>query len=175
MSSKPDPPPPSVKQARQVRVRVSGKRDGRGRAIVYVNYAGKANMPVKYVQLSRENRLSPIATASEHKKALKSIGLLAGTDMGTRQRAWFESLCVLVEDYERKNHTIDTSGVTPLEALEFLLEENGMSGSDLGRLLGGEGSRSLGSKILRGERELSKSHIKTLAERFKVSPALFLE
>lgn len=46
-----------------------------------------------------------------------------------------------------------------------------MTASDLGNLLG---SRSLGSKILRGERELSKTHLRMLAERFKVDAGLFL-
>jgi antitoxin component HigA of HigAB toxin-antitoxin module len=47
-----------------------------------------------------------------------------------------------------------------------------MNSSKLGELLGN--NRSLGAKILRGERQLSKAHIRILAERFKVNPALFL-
>ncbi|MBI4579745.1 MAG: hypothetical protein HY718_08590, partial [Planctomycetes bacterium] len=41
----------------------------------------------------------------------------------------------------------------------------------LGEMLG---NRSLGSKILRGERDLSKSHIRVLAKRFNVDPGLFI-
>jgi len=51
------------------------------------------------------------------------------------------------------------------------LEENNMSGSDLGRLLG---NRTLGSALLSGKRKLSKTHIKILAERFRVDASLFL-
>jgi antitoxin component HigA of HigAB toxin-antitoxin module len=51
------------------------------------------------------------------------------------------------------------------------LEQNDMTASDLGKLLG---NRSLGSKILRGERELSKQHFRILTERFKVDAGLFL-
>jgi antitoxin component HigA of HigAB toxin-antitoxin module len=36
------------------------------------------------------------------------------------------------------------------------------------------GNRALASLILRGQRQLSKSHIRKLADHFKVSPALFL-
>ena len=43
--------------------------------------------------------------------------------------------------------------------------------SDLGRLLG---ERSLGPKILSGQRELSKAHIRKLADHFGVSAGLFL-
>jgi HTH-type transcriptional regulator/antitoxin HigA len=67
-------------------------------------------------------------------------------------------------------HAIADSG-SPISILKHLLDSNEMNASQLGELLG---NRSLGSKILRGERELSKTHIRLLAERFKVSPALFL-
>ena len=43
--------------------------------------------------------------------------------------------------------------------------------SDLGNLLG---NRSLGSKILRGEWELSKTRLRILADRFKIHVGLFL-
>ena len=46
-----------------------------------------------------------------------------------------------------------------------------MSVSDLGRLLG---QRELGSKLLREERQLSKTIIVKLADHFHVSPAYFL-
>jgi len=41
-----------------------------------------------------------------------------------------------------------------------------MNASDLGRLLG---DRAIGAKVMSGSRELSKSHIKVLADRFAVS------
>jgi antitoxin component HigA of HigAB toxin-antitoxin module len=58
-----------------------------------------------------------------------------------------------------------------LDLLKFLLEENSMNASDLGRLLG---NRQLGSAVLRGNRQLSKTHIRKLCERFRVSADLFL-
>jgi antitoxin component HigA of HigAB toxin-antitoxin module len=66
---------------------------------------------------------------------------------------------------------IDTSDIDAVEALSFLLEQNGMSASDLGRLLG---NRQLGAAILRRERQLSKANIIKLRDRFKVSADLFL-
>jgi antitoxin component HigA of HigAB toxin-antitoxin module len=52
------------------------------------------------------------------------------------------------------------------------MEEHGLNTTSLGELLGsGPGQASL---ILNGKRELSKANIRTLADRFKVSPALFL-
>jgi antitoxin component HigA of HigAB toxin-antitoxin module len=51
------------------------------------------------------------------------------------------------------------------------MDEHGMNESDLGRLLG---DRSLGHRILSGERELSKVHIRVLAEHFSLNPAALL-
>jgi HTH-type transcriptional regulator / antitoxin HigA len=56
--------------------------------------------------------------------------------------------------------------------LKYILEESGMTQAELGKLLG---NRSLASLILNGHRQLSKTHIRKLADHFKVSPALFLE
>jgi HTH-type transcriptional regulator/antitoxin HigA len=87
------------------------------------------------------------------------------------QERYLDTLSVLMEAYEREHEEIDTSRLSPLDMLRFLLSENDMSASDLGRLLG---ERSLGPKILNGHRELSKSHIRVLAERFKARADLFL-
>lgn len=61
--------------------------------------------------------------------------------------------------------------MTPGKLLVTLVQERGMSESDLGRLLG---DRSLGHRILSGEREMSKRHIRVLAEHFALNPAALL-
>ena len=115
--------------------------------------------------------LKPLRTRGDYNRAMGFIGMLAGrTDLNTDQAAYLESLSILVEAYEREHFEIEPTN-SPLETLKFLLSENGLSGSDLGRILG---QRQLGSKILQGERNLSKAHIKTLAEYFSVDPSLFL-
>ena len=86
---------------------------------------------------------------------------------------YLETLVQLVQAYEAEHHAIDTTGLTGLDSLKHLLEENQMNASDLARLLGVH--PSLGSKILKGERSLTVAHIRKLAERFKVSPGLFLD
>ena len=59
----------------------------------------------------------------------------------------------------------------PVDVLEYLMAQSGMTGADLGRLLG---NLALPSLILNGHRSLSKTHIAVLAEHFKVDPGLFL-
>jgi HTH-type transcriptional regulator / antitoxin HigA len=86
------------------------------------------------------------------------------------QLKYLDTLSVLVEAYESERHGFDPRAIAPLDVLRHLMQEHGMSASDLGRLLG---ERSLGSKILTGMRQISKSHITRLAAHFNVSPAVF--
>ena len=97
--------------------------------------------------------------------------LLARPKLTKGQSDFFETWSVLIGAYEDEHYAIDTSKYSGLDALKYLLEQNSMTASDLGVLLG---NRSLGSKILRGERELSKAHLRILADRFKVDAGLFL-
>ncbi len=114
--------------------------------------------------------LRPIRTKGDYNRAVEIAGALtAKTNLNKDQRDYLESLATLIEAYENKHFPIDTQD--PIETLKFLLESNGLNGSDLGRILG---QRQLGSKILKGERHLSKSYIKRLAEYFSVEPGLFL-
>ncbi len=77
----------------------------------------------------------------------------------------------LIEDYEDAFHGIPLRTATPLERLRCLVVEAGWSASDLGRLLG---NRSLGSLLLTGRRELSKTHIRVLAAHFKLDAGYFM-
>ncbi len=100
------------------------------------------------------------------------VDRLAVLDHPTKDQAdYLETLCTLVAAYENAHHPIDVSRLGPLETLNFLLNERGLSASDLGRILG---QRQLGSAILRGRRQLSKTHICKLAAYFGVSPGVFL-
>ena len=87
------------------------------------------------------------------------------------QQEYLQTLTILFEAYEKEHERIDTSHLSPLNVLQFLLDSNGMSASDLGRLLG---NRELGAKILNGSRQLSKAHLRRLANRFRVDAGLFL-
>ena len=89
------------------------------------------------------------------------------------QAIYLETLVQLVQAYEAEHHAIDTSGISGLDSLKHLLEENGMNASDLARLL--DIHPSMGSKILRGERSLTVDHLRKLCGQFKVNPRLFLD
>jgi antitoxin component HigA of HigAB toxin-antitoxin module len=99
--------------------------------------------------------------------------LMAAGKLTKGQALYLETLVQLVQAYEAKHHAIDTSGISGLNSLRHLLEENDMNASDLARLL--EVHLSMGSKLLRGERSLTVAHLRKLCERFKVNPQLFMD
>jgi len=125
-----------------------------------------------YKNLASKVALRPIHNHRAYKKVQRTVDLLAIQPKLTKDQAdYLEMLTLLMEKYEAEHFEIDTSGVSPIEALKYLMEQNGLSGSDLGRILG---QRQLGSKILNGKQDLSKAHIKRLAEYFNVDGGLFL-
>ena len=88
----------------------------------------------------------------------------------TDQDDYLETLAELVEAYEEQN--VKFTQRPGLETLRFLLTENGLTASDLSRLLCTD--ISLGYRILDGERNLTTKHIKKLARHFRVGPGVFL-
>ena len=64
------------------------------------------------------------------------------------------------------------SAVAPAEMLRHLLAENALTGADLARLL--RVTRSLASRLLSGERQLTAGHIAALSARFRLNPTSFL-
>ena len=87
------------------------------------------------------------------------------------QADYMETLVQLVQVYEAEHYPIQP--VSGLELLHHLLEENGMSASDLARILGVHAS--MGSKILKGERSLTIEHVKKLAARFHLRADAFID
>lgn len=134
-----------------------------------------ATLPTEYTALCNLVLPRPIHENSDYEDALEIIEAMVGfgDDFSPDQADYFAALTDFVAAYEdseppqRGPHS-----QPPLESLKYLLEENDMTAADLSRLLGSD--RTLGAKILRGERNLTVPHLRILAERFKVSPALFI-
>jgi HTH-type transcriptional regulator / antitoxin HigA len=128
-------------------------------------------MPKTFAGLCRLLPPRPIHDETEYENVIEVLDSLVGFKLNKDQSDYVEVMTTLAGAYENVHHGIEISNISGLEALKYLLERNGMSASALGLLLG---NRSLGSKILRGERALSKSHLRILADRFKVDASLFL-
>jgi len=133
----------------------------------------RSHVPRSYLALCREWPLRPIRSGSDYDLAvavLQRLVVRGEEDLDAGERDYLEMLELAIERYDDEHYPIPSGG-TPLEHLQFLMEQNGMKTIDLGNLIG---NRGLASLIVNGKRELSKAHIRILAERFKVSAELFL-
>lgn len=97
----------------------------------------------------------------EYEAALSEIERLLDADVerGTEGYDRLEFLSVLVEHYEDEHEPV--GAVTPQEAVAFMLEQKGMSRSDLDEVMGG---KSRVSEFFSGKRELSKGQVTSLRE-----------
>jgi len=131
-----------------------------------------ARLPKDYAGLCRLLTPRPIRDKVDFENVTEITDAMAGHKLTADQEDYFDLLCRLIEDYEREHAQLSMSKVTGLEALQYLLEAHDWSAADLARLLGVH--RTLGAMILRGERQLTLAHVRTLAKHFSVSADLFL-
>ena len=91
-----------------------------------------------------------------------------GTDERHPLYTLLDTIGTLMHAYEEQHHPIpESSGV---DVLRFLMDEHGLTQSDMPEV----GSQGVVSDILRGKRELNVRQIRALAQRFQVSPAVFI-
>ncbi|HMB95595.1 MAG TPA: helix-turn-helix domain-containing protein [Tepidisphaeraceae bacterium] len=127
-----------------------------------------------YLALIRRLPLRRIHSDVEHQVASNIVAeLIAKGDeqLSDGEADYLEALARFVSDYECENLLTKLGESTPLEILQHLMESRAMTPSKLGEVLG---SRSAASMILKGDREMSKSQIRAIAQYFNVTPALFL-
>lgn len=125
-----------------------------------------------YGQLLATTLPAVITTDEEHAAALEHVAELAiKEDKATAEEIRLLSLlATLAEDYERKRWRRKRQKFSPHEMLAFLIQEHGLKQSDLA----GIASQSNISAILAGKRPIGKLTALKLAERFHISPDLFL-
>jgi antitoxin component HigA of HigAB toxin-antitoxin module len=128
-------------------------------------------MPKDYAGLCRMLTPRPIHDKVDFENVTEITDAMAGHKLTPDQEDYFDLLCRLIEDYE-KEQGLPAPKVTALDALQHLLDAHDMSAADLARLL--DVHRTLGAMILRGERQLTLAHVRTLAKHFCVSADLFL-
>ncbi|MBX7235891.1 MAG: hypothetical protein K1X65_16005 [Caldilineales bacterium] len=92
-------------------------------------------------------------------------------EVGTSERHplydLLDTLATVIHAYEEEHYPeLPVSGS---EVLQYLMEEHGLTQSDLPEI----GSQGVVSELLRSKRELNVRQIRALAQRFSVSPAVF--
>jgi HTH-type transcriptional regulator/antitoxin HigA len=133
-----------------------------------------AALPSRYLALMGEFPLRPIRNETEYDRAAGIVHRLAlrEGELDGGEEAYLEVLEGLVERYDTEHHPIDIADVSPTRALRMLVEQAGMTVTELGELLGSKGAAS---ELLSGKRkEPSKAQIARLCARFKVDASVFL-
>ena len=91
-----------------------------------------------------------------------------GTNEDHPMYEFLDTLGTVIHAYEEQHHSLPKS--SGIDVLHFLMEEHGLRQSDLPEV----GSQGVVSEILSGKRELNVRQIRELAQRFSVSPAVFI-
>ncbi len=101
-----------------------------------------------------------IKNRQDYERALALVEELFGADAGSQEAAELDRIAALVEEYEESRHRIAPPSVAA--ALEFRMDQQGLSQADVAALTGIAKSRV--SEILSGKREPSKQMIRRLHE-----------
>jgi HTH-type transcriptional regulator/antitoxin HigA len=107
--------------------------------------------------------IRPIRTEADHEAALAEIERLWGSALGTPEGDRLDVLLTLVDAYENEHHAMDPPD--PIAAIEFRLEQQGLTRKDLEPLLG---SRARVAEVMSGKRGLSIAMIRRLHEQLGI-------
>lgn len=109
----------------------------------------------------------------EYEAAVAEIDTLLDRDPnpGTEEHDLLEFLSVLVEAYEAEHYPDELFRTTPQGAVDFMLQQKGMTRADLAEPMGG---RSRVSDFFNGKRPLSRGQIVALRDLLGVPADLLL-
>ena len=107
--------------------------------------------------------IKPIKSKKDYKATLKFIENLWDSKPGSKEADKLDILVTLVESWEVKNTPI--APPTPIEAIKFRMDQEGLKNSDVAHLFGG---RNRVSEILNGQRSLTVKSMQQLHKKLKV-------
>ncbi|OGA00626.1 MAG: hypothetical protein A3H35_14860 [Betaproteobacteria bacterium RIFCSPLOWO2_02_FULL_62_17] len=117
--------------------------------------------------------LKPITTKVGYEAAVGHLNRLldaGGANQAHQLAGLVEALGEMINSYEKRQAPMPEA--EPRQVLRYLMEEHGLSQSDLSGI--GIASQGTISDILSGRRGISKALAKKMAARFQVSAAVFL-
>jgi antitoxin component HigA of HigAB toxin-antitoxin module len=131
-----------------------------------------SSLPKDYASLCGVFLPRPIHDRTGYDNTVEMADAFAGFEelMTEDQNDYFDLLCDLITKYEQE--TTRTPKRSGLALLKHLVQEHGLSGAELSRILGK--SSSLGPMILRGERKITAEHAVRLGQNFGLRPDAFL-
>ena len=113
------------------------------------------------------HRLKPIRTEADHARAMARIDELWGSPTGTPKGDELKALFLLVEAYERSCYPMPD--VDPLVAIEFAMDQAGLTSKDVGSLLAQSGVVDANiDDILSGKQPLRLDVAKALHQHLSI-------
>ena len=107
--------------------------------------------------------IKPIRTEEDLAAAFARLEQLWGAEIGSPEGDELEILALLIEKYEDEHYPMPPSD--PIEAIKFLMEQQGLTPRDLEPFLGSSGRVS---EVLNRKRKLSLAMIKRLHDGLKI-------
>jgi HTH-type transcriptional regulator / antitoxin HigA len=114
--------------------------------------------------------IKPIKTEQDYELALKKLETIFHAKPNTPEGDLLEVLSLLVHEYEQKQYKIEP--LSPLEALKYEMEEQGLSQTGLAKRVGM--SKSTISEIMNGKKQMSINFIKFLHNELGIPAHILL-
>jgi HTH-type transcriptional regulator/antitoxin HigA len=113
-----------------------------------------------------------LKTDATYRRALKKLAAFFDHPpaTGSALEAEFEVLMMMVERYEAEHFTVKSPD--PVAAIEFAIEQRGLSPADLQLVLG---SRQRVHDILRKKRRLSLEHVRALHDKLLIPAEVLIQ
>ena len=124
--------------------------------------------------------ITHIKNNATYEKALLFVSALmdrAPDDPNSTLNGIIETISKSISEYENTLESVQEfeKAVSDMPAdismLRLLMDQHELKGTDFPEI----GDKTLVSKILKGDRNLTKDHIVKLSERFEISPSLFFD
>lgn len=114
--------------------------------------------------------IKPIKTEQDYTLALERVNSLFEAKPDTVEGDELDILVTLIEKYEQVHYPIPEPD--PIEAIKFMMEQNGLSDADLGIILN---SRSRVSELFNRKRALTIKQIRVLTETLHIPASTLIK
>ena len=114
--------------------------------------------------------IRPIKTEQDYNLALERVNILFDAKPNTEEADELDILVTLIEKYEKIHYPIPEPD--PIEAIKFMMEQNGLTDADLGVLLN---SRSRVSELFKRKRALTIKQIRILTAELHIPASILIK
>ncbi|MEO6583313.1 MAG: helix-turn-helix domain-containing protein [Ferruginibacter sp.] len=114
--------------------------------------------------------IKPIKSKKDYEQAMLRLENIFDAKKATTKGDELEILSLLIEKYEDDNFAIDLPD--PIEAIEFRMEQMGMTQTDLANIIG---QKSRASEILNRKRKLSLDMIRQLHKQWRIPTEVLVQ